>query len=64
MTQMEPPMRQNGRPAEVPMRAPNAPAKNGAARPAVARAMGQQVQLNGLAQVVGLAIGAPEFQRR
>ena len=40
------------------------PAKNGAPRPAMARAMGQQVQLNGLAQVVGLAIGAPEFQRR
>ena len=41
-----------------------APAKNGAPRPAMARAMGQQVQLNGLALVVGLAIGAPEFQRR
>ena len=41
-----------------------APAKNGASRPAMARAMGQQVQLNGVAQVVGLAIGAPEFQRR
>jgi hypothetical protein len=42
------------------------PAKNGAARPGAARqmGMGQQVQLNGLAQVVGLAIGAPEFQRR
>ena len=41
-------------------------AKNGAVRPGMARAMGvgQQVQLNGLAQVVGLAIGAPEFQRR
>ena len=41
-----------------------APAKNGAPRPAVGRALGQPVQLNGLAQVVGLAIGAPEFQRR
>lgn len=40
------------------------PAKGGAARPAVARGLGQPVQLNGLAQVVGLAIGAPEFQRR
>ena len=40
------------------------PAKNGAPRPALARAMGQQVQLKGFAQVVGLAIGAPEFQRR
>ncbi len=51
--------------ADVPMRARvGPPAKNGAPRPAMARAMGQQVQLNGLAQVVGLAIGAPEFQRR
>ena len=40
------------------------PAKGGAARPAVARGLGRPVQLNGLAQVVGLAIGAPEFQRR
>ena len=40
------------------------PAKNGAPRPAMVRAMGQPVNLNGLAQVVGLAIGAPEFQRR
>jgi uncharacterized protein (DUF1800 family) len=40
------------------------PGKNGAPRPAAGRAMGQQVQVNGLAQVVGLAIGAPEFQRR
>ena len=41
-------------------------AKNGAVRPGMARAIGvgQQVQLNGLAQVIGLAIGAPEFQRR
>ena len=51
--------------ADAPMRGRVAPpAKNGAPRPAVARAMGQPVQLNGLAQVVGLAIGAPEFQRR
>jgi uncharacterized protein (DUF1800 family) len=52
----EPPMRGAGR--EVP------PAKNGAPRPGAVRGIGQQVQLNGLAQVVGLAIGAPEFQRR
>ena len=31
------------------------------ARPAL---LGRPVQLEGLAQVVGLAIGAPEFQRR
>ena len=50
---------------DIPMRGRGQPpAKNGAPRPAVARAMGQPVQLNGLAQVVGLAIGAPEFQRR
>jgi uncharacterized protein (DUF1800 family) len=49
----------------TPMRARvAAPAKNGAPRAAMARALGQPVQLNGLAQVVGLAIGAPEFQRR
>jgi hypothetical protein len=40
------------------------PTKGGAARPATARGLGRPVQLNGLAQVVGLAIGAPEFQRR
>jgi hypothetical protein len=40
------------------------PTKGGASRPAVARGLGRPVQLNGLAQVVGLAIGAPEFQRR
>jgi uncharacterized protein (DUF1800 family) len=40
------------------------PTKGGAARPAIARGLGRAVQLNGLAQVVGLAIGAPEFQRR
>jgi uncharacterized protein (DUF1800 family) len=44
---------------------PNArPAKRGQARPAMARGLGKPVQLSGLAQVVGLAIGAPEFQRR
>jgi uncharacterized protein (DUF1800 family) len=40
------------------------PSKGGQARPAVARGLGRPVQLSGLAQVVGLAIGAPEFQRR
>ena len=40
------------------------PGKNGAPRAAAGRAMGQPVQVNGLAQVAGLAIGAPEFQRR
>jgi uncharacterized protein (DUF1800 family) len=51
--------------AETPMRGRvGPPGRNGAPRPALARAMGQPVQLNGLAQVVGLAIGAPEFQRR
>jgi hypothetical protein len=29
-----------------------------------ARALGRPVALEGLAQVVGLALGAPEFQRR
>ncbi len=38
--------------------------RSGAAGAAVARSMGRQVQLSGLAQIVGLAIGAPEFQRR
>jgi uncharacterized protein (DUF1800 family) len=40
------------------------PTKGGQARPAVVRGLGRPVQLKGLAQVVGLAIGAPEFQRR
>ena len=47
----------------VPMR-DVAPAKNGQPRPALLRGLGQPVPLAGLAQVVGLAIGAPEFQRR
>jgi hypothetical protein len=41
-----------------------APAKNGQPRAAVLRGLGQPVRLSGLPQVVGLAIGAPEFQRR
>ena len=40
------------------------PARNGQPRPAIQRGLGQPVQLSGLAQIVGLAIGAPEFQRR
>jgi hypothetical protein len=40
------------------------PAKNGQPRAAAIRGIGQPVRLTGLAQVVGLAIGAPEFQRR
>jgi uncharacterized protein (DUF1800 family) len=41
--------------------------RNGQPRPAAGRrggGLGPPVQLTGLAQVVGLAIGAPEFQRR
>ncbi|MDQ2667673.1 MAG: DUF1800 domain-containing protein [Gemmatimonadota bacterium] len=56
-------MSMGGAEAPVRRRMP-APAKNGAPRPGATRAMGQPVQLHGLAQVVGLAIGAPEFQRR
>lgn len=41
-----------------------APAKNGQPRAAALRGLGQPVRLSGLPQVVGLAIGAPEFQRR
>lgn len=62
MTSMTPPETMGG--VEAPMRGRIAPARNGGPRPALARSMGSQVQLNGLAQVVGLAIGAPEFQRR
>ncbi len=39
-------------------------AKNGQMRPGAPAGLGRPVQLNGLAQVIGLAIGAPEFQRR
>jgi uncharacterized protein (DUF1800 family) len=38
--------------------------KNGVGRPNGASPLNRPVQLNGLAQVVGLAFGAPEFQRR
>lgn len=50
--------------ATDPPRRAARPTKDGGARPAVTRGLGRPVQLNGLAQVVGLAIGAPEFQRR
>ena len=49
---------------DASMRGEIGPARNGSRRPAIARTMGRQLQLHGLAQVVGLAIGAPEFQRR
>jgi uncharacterized protein (DUF1800 family) len=49
--------------AMMPPNAASAP--NGGPRRAAARGgLGQPVQLTGLAQIVGLAIGAPEFQRR
>jgi uncharacterized protein (DUF1800 family) len=38
--------------------------RGGALRPPLQAPLARPVQLNGLAQVVGLAIGAPEFQRR
>jgi hypothetical protein len=40
------------------------PGQNGQRRPMTPQTVGQPIQLSGLAQVVGLAIGAPEFQRR
>jgi uncharacterized protein (DUF1800 family) len=39
-------------------------AKNGRPRPNAASALNRPVHLEGLAQVVGLALGSPEFQRR
>ena len=39
-------------------------AKNGRPRANAASALNRPVQLEGLAQVVGLALGSPEFQRR
>jgi hypothetical protein len=38
--------------------------KNGRPRANAAAALNRPVQLEGLAQVVGLALGSPEFQRR
>jgi len=52
-----------GEPEMTPMRNA-APARNGQPRPALLRGLGQPVVLSGLPQVIGLAIGAPEFQRR
>jgi hypothetical protein len=51
---------------QPPPNRPNAVGPKGVPRPGLARQMGAQqpVQLTGLNQVVGLAIGAPEFQRR
>ena len=48
---------------EVPMGDVSA-GRIGRVRAGAARAFGQPVRLTGLAQIVGLAIGAPEFQRR
>ena len=48
---------------DMPMR-DAARASNRGDRAGAARAFGRPVQLSGLAQIVGLAIGAPEFQRR
>jgi hypothetical protein len=51
--------------ADAPRQMPDmAPARNGQPRPPMMRGLGQPVQVTGLSQVVGLAIGAPEFQRR
>ena len=47
-----------------PSMAPASPLRPRAARSAGVAAVGRPVQLTGLSQVVGLAIGAPEFQRR
>jgi hypothetical protein len=40
------------------------PARSGQARAAMVRGLTRPVALSGLPQVIGLAIGAPEFQRR
>ena len=40
------------------------PRQAAVARPNAASPLSRPVQLNGLAQVVGLALGSPEFQRR
>jgi len=49
---------------ERPRQAGAAVAKNGAPRPNAPSPLSRPVRLEGLAQVVGLALGAPEFQRR
>jgi hypothetical protein len=38
--------------------------KKGQLRPGAMRVMDRPVNLDGLAQVVGLALGSPEFQRK
>jgi hypothetical protein len=50
--------------ADADQRGPGRPAQNVRPRAALQGALGRPVQLEGLAQMVGLAIGAPEFQRR
>jgi uncharacterized protein (DUF1800 family) len=47
-----------------PRQAGVAVAKNGRPRPNAASPLNRPVNLQGLAQVVGLALGSPEFQRR
>jgi uncharacterized protein (DUF1800 family) len=47
-----------------PRQAGAAVAKNGRPRPNAASLLNRPVNLEGLAQVVGLALGSPEFQRR
>ena len=49
---------------DVAMRPRGGGGKAGAMRPRIGNALRQPVELEGLAQVVGLALGAPEFQRR
>ena len=49
---------------ERPRQAGAAVAKNGSPRPNAPSPLSRPVRLEGLAQVVGLALGAPEFQRR
>ncbi|HEY2376538.1 MAG TPA: DUF1800 domain-containing protein [Gemmatimonadaceae bacterium] len=49
---------------ERPRQAGKAVAKNGRPRPNAASPLNRPVNLEGLAQVVGLALGSPEFQRR
>jgi uncharacterized protein (DUF1800 family) len=53
-----------GASAMTPPGGMTAPARNGQPGAALQRAIARPVQLTGLAQMVGLAIGAPEFQRR
>jgi hypothetical protein len=50
--------------AARPKQAGNVVARNGRPRANAGNALNQPVKLEGLAQVVGLALGSPEFQRR